>query len=74
MHNGFTPLSGVTFDPTRRYIRNGRDLGQWVHVDVLYQAYFQAAMQLLTPPDPSDPITGGGLGAPLNPGNPYKNL
>src|SRR5262249_58386750 len=25
------------FDPTLRYIRNGRDLSQWVHRDVLFQ-------------------------------------
>jgi hypothetical protein len=73
VQNGFAPGIGPTFDGTRRYIRNGRDLAQWVHIDVLYQAYFQAALHLLTPPDPSDPITGGGLGAPLNSGNPYNS-
>ncbi len=26
------------FDATPRYMRNGRDIGQWVHVDVLFQA------------------------------------
>ena len=36
-----------SFDPIRRYIRNGRDLGQWVHVDQLYQAYLLACLQLL---------------------------
>lgn len=35
------------FDPVTRYIRNGRDLGQWVHVDQLYQAYLLACLQLL---------------------------
>ena len=59
------------FDSTLRYIRNGRDLGQWVHVDVLFQAYFNACLILGTPPDPSDPFTGGGIGCPPNPGNPY---
>ncbi len=59
------------FDSTLRYIRNGRDLGQWVHVDVLFQAYFNACLILGTPPDPSDPFTGGGIGCPANPGNPY---
>ena len=47
------------FDPVRRYIRNGRDLGQWVHIDVLFQAYFNALLIL------------GSIGAPLDPGNPY---
>lgn len=69
--NGSTPDQNSQFDPMRRYIRNGRDLAQWVHVDVLYQAYFNAMLMLLQPPDAGDTITGGGLGAPLNPGNPY---
>jgi hypothetical protein len=59
------------FDPIRRYIRDGRDLGQWVHIDVLFQAYFNACLILLTPPTPGDAPTGGGIGCPLNPGNPY---
>ena len=69
--NGFAPTKTTQWDPVRRYIRNGRDLAQWVHVDVLYQAYFNAMLMLLQPPDPSDTITGGGMGMPLNPGNPY---
>ena len=59
------------FDGTRRYIRNGRDLGQWVHIDVLFQAYFNACLILGTPPHPEPNV--GGIGAPLNPGNPYRN-
>jgi membrane-associated phospholipid phosphatase len=42
------------------YMRNGRDLGQWVHIDVLFQGYFQAF------------LTIAGLGVPPNPGNPYR--
>ncbi len=53
----------------RRYIINGRDLAEWVHIDVLYQAYFNAMLIMATPPDNSD--NGGGLGVGLNPGNPY---
>jgi hypothetical protein len=49
------------FDPTPRYMRNGRDLGQWVHVDVLFQAYFHAFLVL------------AGAGAPFDDGNPYTN-
>ncbi|MBI2955692.1 MAG: vanadium-dependent haloperoxidase [Acidobacteria bacterium] len=64
---GCTPAQADQFDPVRRYIRNARDLAQWVHVDVLFQAYFNAALILATPPD------SGGIGAPLNPGNPYLN-
>ena len=42
VQNGISPSGGDIYDPTPRYIRNGRDIGQWVHVDVLFQAYFQA--------------------------------
>jgi hypothetical protein len=34
-------------DTVRRYIRNLRDLAQWVHLDQLYQAYLQACLILL---------------------------
>jgi hypothetical protein len=57
-------------DPVRRYIRNGRDLAQWVRMDVLFQAYFNACLILGTPPD-ADPQSGG-IGCPINPGNPYR--
>jgi hypothetical protein len=70
VQNGNVPEQDQ-LDPTRRYIRNGRDLAAWVHVDVLFQAYFDACLILATPPDPTDTVTGGGIGAPLNPGNPY---
>jgi membrane-associated phospholipid phosphatase len=53
------PSGSNPVDPTRRYLRNGRDIGAWVHIDVLYQAYFQACLYLI------------GIGAQLNPGNPY---
>jgi hypothetical protein len=71
LQDGCRPSRPARFDPVRRHIRNGRDLAQWVHIDVLFQAYFNAMLILLQPPDPADPFTGGGLGAPLNPGNPY---
>ncbi len=70
VQNGCKP-AGPQFDPTRRYIRNGRDLSQWVHIDVLFQAYFDAALIIMTPPDATDTVTGGGIGCPPNPGNPY---
>ena len=46
-------------DSQFRYMRDGRDLASFAHVDVLYQAYFTALLVL------------SGIGAPLNPGNPY---
>jgi hypothetical protein len=71
--NGF----GATFkqpDPTRYYIRNGRDLGEWVHIDGIFQAYMTACAILGTPQNIFDPETDGGIGAPLNPGNPYLSM
>ena len=50
----------VTFDGTLRYIRNGRDLAEWVHNDFSYQCGINA-VQILT-----------SLACPLNVGNPYK--
>ena len=58
-------------DPVRRHLRNGRDLGEWVHVDVLFQAYFTACLILGSPTNVFDAETDGGTGAPFNPGNPY---
>ncbi len=58
------------FEKDPVYIRNGRDLSQWVHIDVLFQAYFNAMLILLQGPDHPTPVLGG-LGTPLNPGNPY---
>jgi hypothetical protein len=69
IQNGEPPQNASVYDNTRRYIRNGRDLGEWVHLDVLFQAYFNACLILATPPH-SDP-TVGGIGCPFNPGNPY---
>jgi hypothetical protein len=60
IQNGCAPQESDQLDPRRRYIRNGRDLAAYVHVDVLFQAYFNACLILL------------GMGVPLNPGNPYN--
>lgn len=49
------------FDAVPKYMRNGRDIGQWVHVDALYQGYLQAALYLMS------------IGAPNDMGNPYAN-
>lgn len=60
VQNGVSPSQGDIFDPTLRYMRNGRDLGQWVHIDVLFQGYFQAFL-----------VMAGTLGATPDAGNPY---
>jgi hypothetical protein len=70
VQNGHVPGS-AEYDDRRCYIRNGRDLSEWVHIDVLFQAYFNACLILGTPPEPSNPPTGGGMGCPVNLGNPY---
>ena len=59
VQNGFAQGPDA-FDPTLRYMRNGRDIGQWVHIDVLFQAYFHAFLIL------------AGLGAPVDNNNPYR--
>jgi hypothetical protein len=59
--NGLTPAP-QRFDRTLRYIRSGRDLGEWVHNDVLFQAYFNALLILMD------------IGAPLDAGNPYNDI
>ena len=61
IQNGASPESGDILDPTLRYMRNGRDLGQWVHIDVLFQGYFQAFLVMAN------------LGVPVDIGNPYRN-
>jgi hypothetical protein len=59
IQNGAAAANRLDPDPIPRYIRNGRDLGEWVHIDVLFQAYFNALLILFR------------LGAPRDAGNPY---
>ena len=47
VQSGMPPWREVTFDPTPRYIRNGRDLAEYVHFDFAYQAYLNAGLILL---------------------------
>jgi hypothetical protein len=57
-------LAGLNrFDGTRRFIRNLRDLANYVHFDALYEAYLNACLILLNIRAPFDPA--------LDPGNPY---
>lgn len=60
--NGQGPFSPIQFDAQQRFIRNGRDLGAYVHTDQVFQAFYNAGIWLF------------GHGAPLNPGNPYLKL
>lgn len=59
VQNGINTGLQNQVDPQLRYLHNGRDLGAYTHLDVLFQAYFTAFLVLNT------------IGAPLNPGNPY---
>jgi membrane-associated phospholipid phosphatase len=70
IQNGCEPSVSLTFASTPVHIRNGRDLSQWVHVDVLFQAYFNACLILLNGDIHNNPVQGG-IGAKLDPGNPY---
>ena len=59
IQDGGASVGSLSFDPTFRYIRNGRDLAAYTHVDPTFQAYFTAFLVLST------------INAPPNPGIPY---
>jgi membrane-associated phospholipid phosphatase len=61
IQRGLPASQQLTFDSTPRYIRNGRDLGSYVHTDFSYQAVLNTATILL----------GFGASA-LNTANPYR--
>lgn len=45
--SGVPPWREYIWDSTPRYIRDGRDLAEWVHYDFLYQAFLNAALILM---------------------------
>jgi hypothetical protein len=59
VQNGGAPNGQLSFDPTNRYLRMGRDMAAYTHVDVLSQEYLIATLILQ------------GIRTPVNPGNPY---
>ena len=59
VQNGQGPFGANVFDPQLRYLRDGRGMCAFVHVDVLYQAYFMAMLWLMR-------------SASFNVGNPYN--
>src|SRR5947207_6054129 len=61
VQNGIDTGLRNQLDPQPRYLHNGRGLGAYTHLDVLYQAYFTAYLVLNT------------IGVPVNPGNPYAD-
>lgn len=62
IQKGSMPTEGLSLDQTKRYIYNGRTLGEYVHQDVSFQAYLNAALILLS--------YGGSA---IDDSNPYKN-
>ena len=61
VQNGKMIFPPDMYDSTPRYIRNMRDIGEYVHVDALYEAYLNACLILL------------GMRAPVDAGNPYQS-
>jgi hypothetical protein len=59
VQNGQGPFAASQPDPNLQHLRNGRGIGAYVHVDVLFEAYFIACLKLID------------NGAPLDPNNPY---
>lgn len=60
IQNGFLPAAANKLVPKPLYIRNGRDLGEWVHRDFTFQGFLAACLILLS------------FGkAALSPDNPY---
>jgi hypothetical protein len=55
------PSGPQALESIATYMRNGRAIGEWVHIDVLFQAYFMAFLVLAS------------MNAPLDAGNPYAN-
>jgi hypothetical protein len=53
------PAGTLALGPVPCYVRNGRDLAEYVHRDFTYQSALSAGLILLR------------MGAPANPGNPY---
>ncbi len=62
VQNGQQPFAPENPDPDLKFMGSGRDLAEYVHNDVLFQEYLNAALMLMT------------MHAPLNSGNPYGSL
>lgn len=65
--DGKAPKRQIRFDPVRRYLSSGRDLAEFARG----APGFWAAQQILGSGPSPDPLRSGGIGAPLNPTNPY---
>jgi hypothetical protein len=61
VQNGQGPFGSNQIDPNPQHMRNGRGISAYVHLDVLFEAYFNACLVLVD------------QGAPLDANNPYAN-
>ena len=61
VQNGQGPFAQNQIDANPQHIRNGRGLGAYVHIDVLFEAYFNACLLLVD------------RAAPLDANHPYAN-
>jgi membrane-associated phospholipid phosphatase len=68
VQQGCPSTQPMTFDPTRRYLRTGRDAGTWVHMDTINEAFIIAVLILLYPFAGAE--SGREMAAP-SPTNPY---
>jgi len=76
VQNGVDTSGTNQFDTTRRFIRNMRDLANYVHFDALYEAYLNACIYLLSLeiPNPNAPFPGPSQTQILfDQGNPYRD-
>ncbi len=74
VQNGCIPANLAIPEATQetvRYIRNGRDIGQYVRLDVLYQAYFVAALILINGITLDETTSPFVFRFPFDSGNPY---
>lgn len=74
VQNGCVPSSLAIPPDTQvplRFIRNGRDIGQYVRLDVLHQAYFVAALILLNGITLNETTSPFVFRFPFDAGNPY---
>jgi membrane-associated phospholipid phosphatase len=62
VENGLGAQAPENPDRNLKFLGTGRDLAEYVHNDVLFQEYLNAALMLMT------------MHAPLNSGNPYGSL
>lgn len=74
VQNGAAPSGRPQYDPVRRFIANGRDLGTYTHVAASTAGVWTVALQLAMPSSEAEPSYGGMFPAarPASaPTNPY---